>query len=503
MKLVNAKQMQQIDEQATSIYHIPSILLMEHAGMAVYEDMMKRFKKDNHFCFVCAHGNNGGDGFVIARLLHMKGFPVSIYFVSSEEKLSDNAKVNYQIAKAVGVPFVDHLIACDIIVDCILGTGLTNMVRPTIHAIIAAINESKAYTISIDIPSGVSSEEGQIMGIGVVAQLTYTMQTGKIGLYIYPGRLYCGEVVVLDIGIPQALIKNCDSQNVLIQKKWIAQYLPKRNVHSNKGSYGKVLCIGGSESMSGAISMAALSALKAGCGLMTCAIPKCIQNIVATNVLESMYLLLPDENGILHSSAAALIKQQLDRYTTILIGCGIGRSASVVSILEVVLQSELPVVIDADAIYAFQKIKNHYTKRENVIITPHVKEFADLMEVSVVEIQNNCLFYIDQFIKQFPSFTLVLKSETTIIASQSKRYFNTYGNNGLAVGGSGDVLAGVITGLLAQNQDISKAAVLGVFIHAYSADMLLSNKSVYNIVPSDIIYAMEKCMQNLRVETYD
>lgn len=503
MKLVNAAQMNQIDYLASSVYHIPSILLMEHAGMAVYKEMEKRFKKDNHFLFVCSHGNNGGDGFVVARLLHMQGYRVSIYFVSQEDRLSEAAKTNYLIAKALGVDFVNALIQCDVIVDCLFGTGLTRRVEGHYHTLIEAINASKTFVISMDVPSGIDSDNGQVCGIGVVANLTLTMQCGKVGLYVYPGRLYSGEVVILDIFIPQALIDECPSQNHLINKEHIAKWLPNRSIHSNKGSYGKVLCIGGSESMSGAISMAALSALKAGCGLMTCAIPKCIQNIVATNVLESMYLLLPDEAGYIHEDGAAIVKENLEKYTIALIGCGIGRSSGVGALLEVLLDSDIPLVIDADGLHAFKLMKERYVKRDNIILTPHLKEFADLMDASIELIQKDCLYYIDLFMEQFENYTLVLKSETTIIAHKKERYFNTYGNNGLAVGGSGDVLAGIITGLYAQAQDACKAAALGVFIHAYSADMLLCKKSVYNIVPSDIIYAMELCMNELRVGLYD
>ncbi len=503
MKLVNAAQMKQIDQQATTLYHIPSSLLMEHAGMAVYEDMIKRFKKDNHFCFVCSHGNNGGDGFVVARLLHLAGYAVSIYFVGDKTKLSEDAKMNYRIVEALGIHFVEELIECDVIVDCMFGTGLTRDVEGLYHTVIEAINQSDAYVISMDIPSGIHSDNGQVMGIGVVAKLTYTMQTGKVGLYVYPGRMYAGEVVVLNIFIPFSLVQNCPSQHYLIEKDKIAKWLPKRSRHSNKGSYGKVLCVGGSEAMSGAISMAALSALKAGCGLMTCAIPKCIQNVVATNVLESMYLLLPQEDGFIHESASKQLAENVSKYTTALIGCGIGRSPAIVSLLEVLLQSEIHLLIDADGIHAFKQIKERYRMRENVILTPHLKEFADFMDTSVEQMQKNSLYYVDEFTKMFPHYTLVLKSETTIIAYQEQRFYNTYGNNGLAVGGSGDVLAGIICGLYAQNQNALQASALGVFIHAYSADLLLCNKSVYNIVPSDIIYAMEKCMQEVRVEAYD
>lgn len=498
MKLVNRNQMNIIDRSATSIYHIESLILMEHAGNGIYLDFIKRFSSDKKVMIVCGNGNNGGDGFVLARLLYLSGYQVAVSFIGNEAKLTNDAKINYESVKALAIDMNDQYDAYDIIVDCIFGTGLCRNIEGHYQEVIAQINQLDKVIISVDIPSGIDSDTGCILGCAIKADITYTMQCGKVGLYLYPGRIYSGEVVVIDIFIPQALIEQCESTTFLIQKEDMKKLMPDRSIHSNKGSYGKVLCIGGSEGMSGAISMAAKSALNAGCGLMTCAIPSCIKDIVATNLLESMSIVLDEKDGHISASSTSILQDKINQYTCILIGCGIGRSKDIEAIMKLLLDSKVPLIIDADGLHAFKPYMAAYQNRSNVILTPHLKEFATLMDCEVSDVVEHSLDYVNEFCKLYPNYTLVLKSETTIIAQKHMRYINTYGNNGLAVGGSGDVLAGLISGLYAQLKDPLNSAILGVFLHAYSADKLLSNKSVYSILPSDIMSNIEKVMKELQ-----
>lgn len=492
MKLVNRAQMNKIDNDTSVIYKIASLILMEHAGYSIYTDFIKRFSKKHKVIVVCGSGNNGGDGFVIARLLYISGYEVAIHFVGNEEKLTKDAYTNFLSVKALAIPMKDNYEDFDIIIDCLFGIGLCRNIEGDYKQIIQRINILNKKIISVDIPSGIDCDDGSICGCAIKADITYTIQCGKPGLYIYPGRFYSGEIVVVDIFVPKELIAQCVSTTYLIQKEEMGQLLPKRDSHSNKGSYGKVLCIGGSEGMSGAITMAAQSALKVGCGLMTCAIPTCIKDIVATNLWESMSIVLKDKDGYISGEAVNELQPKIDQYTCILIGCGIGRSDDIKIIMECLLKSEKTLLVDADGLVALKPYLNKYKERENIIITPHIKEFAELMDLEVIDVVEHTFAYVDEFCKCYPGYTLVLKSETTIIAQGNMRYLNTYGNNGLAVGGSGDVLAGIIAGLYAQKKETLSAAVLGVFLHAYSADTLLVNKSVYSIVPIDIIKAVEE-----------
>lgn len=496
MKLVTRAQMNAVDMAASTKYAIPSILLMEHAAHEVFLQIEKNWNKDTTFVFVCGSGNNGGDGFALARLMHLKGYTCAIHFIGNKERLTKDAKINYDTCVALNVTFIEEndYTSFDVIVDCIFGTGLCRDIEGKYKAIIESINALNKYVISIDIPSGIDSDSAKVLGVAIQANITYTMQAGKIGLYVCPGRNYAGKVVVLDIFIPQILVDETPSNTYLIQKDEIKAWLPARKVQSNKGSYGKVLCIGGSEGMSGAITMAAKSALSAGCGLLTCAIPKSIYASLMQHLLETMCLLLDEKDGHIASASIDLLVEKISNYTCALIGCGIGRSEDISFILEKLLAKDVPLIIDADGLHAFKK---HMYNRKNTILTPHLKEFADLIDVSIKDVVDNTLYYVDAFTKMHPDITLVLKSETTIIAQNDVRYINTYGNNGLATGGSGDVLAGLITGLYAQNKDCLKAAVVGVFLHAFSADVLASKKSVYSIVPSDIITCVEEVLFKL------
>ncbi|NBK98941.1 MAG: NAD(P)H-hydrate dehydratase [Erysipelotrichia bacterium] len=497
MKLVNKEQMNKIDHDASAIYKIDSLLLMEHAGYGIYTDFIKRFDHKNKVVIVCGNGNNGGDGFVLARLLHLSNYHVAISFLGEETKLSKDAASNYAIVKALSIPFDDDYETYDIIVDCLFGTGLSRTITGKYAEVITQINHLHKIVVSVDIPSGIDCENGSIHGCAIKANLTYTMQCGKTGLYLWPGREYSNEIVIVDIFIPTALIDACESQTYLIEKDEMKALLPKRSSHSNKGSYGKLLCIGGSDGMSGAICMAAKSALNAGCGLLTCAVPSNIQEVVATNLWESMSIALPATQGHISKDAWTLLQPALSRFSCVLIGCGITRANDIQVIMKGLLDSDLPLIIDADALYALKGYLAQYAHRQNIIITPHMKEFAYLIDESVENVVANSMAFVKQFTKQYPQYTLVLKSDTTIIAQGACCYLNTYGNNGLAVGGSGDVLAGLIAGLYAQNKDCFHAALLGVFLHAYSGDQILKEKSVYSLLPSDIIKVIADVMKSL------
>lgn len=500
MKLVNGKQMKSIDERAIHDCQIPSLKLMENAGIRMYQEFIQLCTKDQKIIVVCGSGNNGGDGFVLARLLAGSGYHVAVNFVGAKHSVSDDCKVNFDVYQSLHYPFTKEFDA-DVIVDAIFGTGLSRSVEGNDLAVIAAVNASSAMVISIDIPSGIHATSGHCLGAAIQADYTFTLQVGKIGLYLYPGRSYSGKVIRLDIGIPQVCIDAIPSNINLIDKYEMGSLLPKREIHSNKGTYGKVLCVGGSEEMSGAISLAALSALRSGCGLVTCAVPNCIREVVACNVLESMHIPLFDEDGHISFAGVSQLAQRLSPFTCILIGCGIGRSEAIQELLSMLLESDKPLIIDADALYALKPllVKKDYRGRKNIILTPHLKEFAYLVDKDIQDVIAYPIEAAMSFSETYPHMTLVLKSETTILVENGEIYLNVYGNNGLAKGGSGDVLAGMITGLYAQSEKTWDAARLGVFLHARAADMLLSQQTVYSIIPSDLFKKVDDVIKSLEV----
>ncbi|MDQ0361241.1 NAD(P)H-hydrate dehydratase [Breznakia pachnodae] len=500
MKLLSGKQMASVDKRAIEEYDIPSLQLMEQAGTQLYYAIKDMVSKDDRILIVCGSGNNGGDGYVLARLFYGEGYQVELLALETKD-LSEDCRVNLDFCADLHLDFASEIGNHNVIVDAIFGTGLSRNIEGKYKDIIEKINTSDAKVISVDIPSGINSSDGKVLGVAVKADITLTLQTAKIGLYLYPGRVYSGKISVLDIGIPPILIDEVNSNIYLSDKAMMKGLLPKRSIHSNKGTYGKILCVGGSTKMSGAISMAAIAALRSGCGLLTCAIPESIRSIVATNVLESMYLPLPEKDGQITKEATTVLKEQLDNYSCVLIGCGIGRSEDIVDVLQVILDSDVPLLIDADGLYALKDLLPHYKHREHLIITPHMKEFSRLINIDVDKIVDDPIKHGLQFTAEYPNITLVLKSETSFVMQGDRVYINTYGNNGLAKGGSGDVLAGIISGLNAQKQNELESAILGMFLHAYSADLLLEEQTVYSILPSDLFKKIDVIIKGLEGDT--
>lgn len=486
IKLLNTQQIREIDRLTLQKLGISKDTLIEQVGVRITKTFVHLFEKDKKVVVVCGKGDNGRDGFALAKQLLKLGYFVAVCKIDAE-------------MDGDGVPQVSlcELNEFDIVVDAIFGIELSCRLVGAYASMIHQINSLHKVIVSIDIPSGIDANTGAKLGSAIKADYTLSIQTGKVGLYVYPGREYSGKVCILDIDIPESFISTIPSDVYLIQKEAMGYLLPQRAMHSNKGSYGKVLCIGGSEEMSGSITLASLAAIRSGCGSITCAIPRGILARVTPVVLESMYILLDDEDGHIASSSVSVLSQRIANYTCILVGCGITRSDAIPPLLKVLLDSDIPLVIDADGLYALIPLLSKYKKRKQLILTPHLKEFARLVGKNVEDIVEHQVEEALLFSKEYPNVVLVLKSETTLIVCNQQLYINTYGNNGLAKGGSGDVLAGIITGLYAQNKDALSAAILGVFLHAYSADRLLKKHSVYSILPSDILGMIDNIVKEL------
>lgn len=502
MKLFTSNQMRQVDACAIQTYGIPSVILMEHAAYSIYQQCIPYINKKQRIHIVCGTGNNGGDGFALARILFQDGYQVSVQLVGDSEKCSSDCAVYYNICQKLHIPIDKCNETHDIIFDAIFGSGLSREVQGIYATTIEFINKSHKEVYSIDIPSGICANTGKKLGCAIQATHTFTLQLPKIGLYIGEGRKHANKISMCDILIPQQIIDEVECHTHLIQREDMISYLPNRQQNAHKGTYGKVLCIGGSESMSGAICMASLSALKAGCGLLTSAIPNCINDVFHYHVLEAMSISLQDKDGFIHESCLEQLND-IEKYTCALVGCGLGRQPYTSNVVRHIISKEMKLVLDADALYFLKDMMDEIHPQSEIIITPHMKEFSVLINQPLSQVLLDPRHYVHQFCKEHSNIILVLKSDTTIIAHKEEMYINTFGNNGLSVGGSGDVLAGVISGLLAQNNDPFKAAILGVFLHAYSADILLNTKSVYSMLPSDIIQTIEMTMKQLDGEKYD
>lgn len=514
MKLVTAMQMKNIDGMAINQYNIPSILLMEHAALSVFHYITTHFGKsiDNKkVTIICGAGNNGGDGLALARqLISFTKSKVEVILLASEDKLTNDAKVYYEACKNIKATirhslediskeFVTDIGESDIIIDALFGTGLTRNLEGVYFDIIDKINHTDAYIISVDIPSGIDADTGAIKGIAVKADATITFQLPKLGMFFYPAIDYIGELTVANIGIPKELTDTFNVTTWSIDKEMARQLLPKRYTRSNKGTYGKVLLIGGQVGMSGAISLASLSALKVGAGVATAAVPKSICDILEQKLTEVMTLPLDDQEGHLAPGAAAKLKDTIEKYDIVAIGPGIGRDSGITQILSVVLDSTKPCVIDADALYALKLLLYKAKKREMpVIITPHPGEMSMLSQQSIPYILENSSKVALSFAGENNIIT-VLKTERTLIADpDGSLYINTTGNPGMAKAGSGDVLTGIISGLYAQGLSAKEAAILGVYLHGRSGDIMKSKLSDYAILPSDILKGVEEVFLELK-----
>lgn len=507
MKLVSGLQMKQIDQEAITRYGIPSILLMEHAAYSVYRWIQDEYKEAKSISILCGPGNNGGDGLALARqLATWSSHDVKVILLATEKQLSVDGRCYYEICKQTHIPLIfleegnqieDMLQNSEIIVDALFGTGLSRSIEGKYYTVIEKLNQLGKVVISVDIPSGIHADTGKVLGIAVKAHATITFALPKIGLYLYPGIDYVGKLIIADIGIPRDITKECATSMFTMDEVAAKEYLPTRSTRSNKGSYGKVFIIGGQKGMSGAVVLCATSCISTGAGTVTLGIPESIQDIISNKLTEAMTIGLPEVKGHFSLEATPRIKELIARYDVIAIGPGLGRSEEVKSIIQVVLASDKPCVIDADGLYALKPYLNQLKSRKApTVLTPHPGEMAYLIDETIDNILEDPITYAKQFVEKY-SVTLVLKLEKTLIVDQEVTYINTTGNNGLAKGGSGDVLTGIITALIGQKVPEEKAARLGVYMHGRAADMLAEEKTVYAVIPSEVSKYLGKVFKQL------
>jgi len=509
VELLTPAQMQEIDKRAIKEYLIPSMLLMEHAAYQIFSYIKDEYD-GNKVIIVCGPGNNGGDGLALARqLVIWTRCKVKVIMTGVSDSLTQDGQVYYIVCQNMGIDIIQmvednkeevlrQIHDADVIVDALFGTGLTRPIKGVYKEIIEWINESPGKVISIDIPSGIDGLTGQIQGVCVQANVTITFVRPKLGLYLYPAILYTGEVRVEKIGIPEKLIESTEVNFFSIEKEEMRKLLPLRPIRSNKGSFGKVLTIGGSLGMAGAITLTSMAAYKVGCGTVTTVVPRCIIEIMQQKLTEAMAIGLEDNNGYFSKNAAKQLKTILSNYHIVTIGPGIGRNKEILSLLIEVIESDKPCIIDADALYYLSEVLELLKVRKApTIITPHPGEMARLVGVNIEDILKDPLKYAVDFAKKFNTIT-VLKLEKTVIADTTGViYINRYGNSGLAKGGSGDTLTGIITGLLAQRMSAIDAAKLGVYLQTRAADLARDSMSEYSFLASDVIHFLSNTFLEL------
>lgn len=494
MIVAKCEEVRFMDEQAKTL-GIPGVLLMEHAALAVYEHLDKSKRK---LAIVCGSGNNGGDGFALARLLWDDGYDVSIVCRHAMQAIQGDAKVYATICKSLQIPWIemineqllDFFMSQDVLVDALFGTGLTRVIEGVDAQLIQLMNQAEVDILSIDIPSGVAADSGCILGCAIQANQTITFVHGKMGLYFGEGSRCCGQISICDIHMPKQLQIVKDPIHIL-DPQVVGEHLPVRDDFAHKGSYGKGLLIGGCDAMSGAVILAAKAALRSGIGTLTLAIPQTIHKTVASCVHEAMYVDLPQPFD------AQMLRDLLTSYDVIAFGNGIGRSDEALAMLEVVLASDKPCIIDGDGLYLLGMHPEWLLRGAQTILTPHPKELSYLSKTRLKTAVNAPLAIAQQFCSPYTHVTMAVKGHYSLILGQQDIYLNTIGNDGLACGGSGDVLCGIILGLLAQGANGVSATLAGVYLHALCADLLLSKQGNYSMLPSDIIEALPLAFQQI------
>jgi NAD(P)H-hydrate epimerase len=522
MKVVTAEEMRLIDKKTIEEYGVPGVVLMERAGLAVAARIKEIFGRKK-VIVVSGSGNNGGDGFVVARSLYKEGWDVRVFLTSRPEDLKGDALLQYNIAIKFGVnispvkELLTHYSSLitkhSIFVDALLGTGLSKNVTGVLSEVIRFLNKPNIPIISVDIPSGISSDTGQVMGEAVRADCTVTFGLPKRGHLLYPGVQYSGELFIEDIGFPEELLRSDKLKVELLMKNDVSPLLPERQRYSHKGDYGHVLIVAGSRGKTGAAFMAAKACLRSGAGLVTIGIPESLADIFQSRVTEEMTLILPDKgDGTLSEKASKVILNFLnEKADVIAIGPGIGVSADTKKIVETLIKHCVsPLVIDADGINSLKGVKEVVSKsKAPIILTPHPGEMAKLLNpltppftkgrdrlatrgqrgitVRIPDIERDRINVALSFAKKTRT-CLVLKGVPTIIAGPDERaYINSTGNAGMASAGTGDVLTGMISGFLSQGIKPLNASILGVFMHGLAGDIAASEKGEHSLIATDII----------------
>jgi len=503
MYLVTSELMRQIDRAAIENCQIPSETLMENAGGGITERLLLQNiidpSQNNQVVVICGKGNNGGDGFVVGRYLHNAGVDVRIYFISPVGKLSRDAEINYDKAVACKIA-IDEItkisdlpdsLECTHMIDAIFGTGFEGAPHGLAAELIEYINLQNASVISIDLPSGLNSDNGTHADVVVNADYTFTLALPKYGLFLSPGRELSGHVEVVPIGIPDDVIEKFKLPHQLITADLVASKLPKRKPDGHKGDFGYLLIIAGSTGLTGAAALTAQCAMRSGCGMVRVACPSSVQPVLAGKLTEIMTHPLPDvaKKGALALRGLGEIRRLALDYDALALGPGIGRHHETVELIQrFVADNEKPIVIDADALYALGSKTNALKdSKAPTVLTPHAGEFKRLTGDNVpTDIHKR--FEVAKSFAQEYNVTLLLKGSPTIIAHPSGRcYLNPTGNSGMAKGGSGDVLTGIIASLMAQGLSTEDAAVCGAYIHGLAGDFAADALTPRAMMAGDMI----------------
>lgn len=507
MMLASGEQMKNIDKRAIGSYGIPSLTLMERAAEAIAAQVQSDLKESDTVAVFAGNGNNGGDGFAAAWLLLQRGYQIRVFFTGDPQRMTPDCREMQARYAALGgctEPFQpeteeqeDYVQNCAVVIDAIFGVGLSRPISGIAAQAVACINRSNGLVFSADMPSGIHSDTGAALGDAVLADKTMTFTCKKIGQILGAGPRHCGELIVAPIGIPAAALEAESLFAIEVDDSLVSSMLPDRPADGHKGTFGKVCIIAGSLPYAGAPVLSARSASHSGCGLVFLCVPQSIWEPTASRCLEEMVIPFPDAEGMLSESALQQLQEKANGCTAVLLGPGLGRSAGVEQIVQNMIKScQCPLVLDADGINALSGHIDWLGARNGLVtvLTPHDGEFFRLtghhpsadrvVEARKVAAQLGCF--------------LLLKGHPTVVATPDGRcYVNTTGGSGLAKGGSGDVLAGLLVSLIAQGMEAGEAAAAAAWIHGRAGDLLEIEQTARAMVPGQLIEKFPAVFCNL------
>lgn len=494
-----------IDSKCIEELGMPELILMEHAGYQAADriDKIKDIYKDDKIMIVCGVGNNGGDGFVIARILKRKGYDVSVVIIGDTSKMSNSTRTNYQIIKKLDievlymdrdtfeskkVSFQRRLKEATIVIDAIFGSGLNRNIEGIHKTIIQLINDSLSdlnNVVSIDIPSGLNATTGEVMGISIEADYTITFEYFKKGFLRYSSQEYTGKIFVESIGVPNIVYKNLDIRDKFVDEDYIRYLLKNKPDFINKGSNGRVAIFAGSKGMYGAAYMCTRAAVRTGSGLVTLVCDEDVQKTVSVRFSEEMTCLKSEKKRL---------EKLIEKVDCVAFGPGIGASIESKMSLKNLLESyDGPLVMDADGLNILDS--EVFSEGHKFVLTPHLGEFSRLTGLSIDEINTDRLGHAKEYAKK-TNTVLVLKGKNTIITDGKRSIVNTTGNCAMANGGMGDVLTGIITSFIGQGYSSFDGAVLGVYFHGLCGDEIYQDSEVVN--PTDILEMLPKTIKSFK-----
>ncbi|MBO5460629.1 MAG: NAD(P)H-hydrate dehydratase [Ruminococcus sp.] len=486
--------MQKADAYTIQGIGVPSVVLMEHAA----QSMISALEENNIDCsrtlIVCGSGNNGGDGFAIARLLYQKKNYVTVVFAGKESSMTEECRIQCQVVRNMGIPVVTEIPENEysLVIDALFGVGLSREVGGHYAELIEQMNALSGTKAAVDIPSGVSAFSGKVLGIAFEADLTVTFQCEKIGCVMFPGKQYAGQVIVTDIGISTEIFAGKNEIRYTMDAADLKKHLPKRSQNTHKGSYGKVLMITGSKGMAGAAYLSAKAAYVCGAGLVQIYTDEANRTVLQQLLPEAII-------STYEEYEEEKLKQLLTWADVVCMGCGLGQGTLSKKIFKAAMQyNTAPCVIDADGLNILSEHMELLKDcRTEMILTPHMKEMSVLLGCSVKEVMENRFELLEKFVNEYPAVCVLKDARTAVASKNSPVYVNTLGNQAMAKAGSGDVLAGTITGLLAGHLKADEAARTGVLLHACGGDEARDELGSYSVLAQNLICGIQRCLKKV------